>query len=218
MQCYKSILTEGAYNRETSGEKNCLNVANVTQTIRRISLPILGPHLINRVFVWTLLLAADAVPYEIPGRTGQRNWTWGLFELDLSGFLSYDHLASTSFSQTETLGLLHKRTMLKFGLFNLVLNLEIYFDRLKSFRRTNTAADSGQHGNEILIILTTAMKFNTNSLILDPFKNVQIKPHSTSGFCLTLIKMKDQGFSKLSLRDTLLWMWIFKTLKYTIIK
>lgn len=151
---------------------------------------VLHPYLINRLFVWKLLLATEAAPYESPGWTGWRNWTWGLFDLDLSGFLSYDHLASTSFSQTEMLGLLHKRTTLKFSLFNFVLNLEIYFDRLKSFWWTNTSADSGQHGNEILTILITVLKFNTNSVILDHFNNVQKRPHNTSGFCATLIKIK----------------------------
>lgn len=64
------------------------------------------------------------------------------------------------------------------GLFNFVLKLEIYFDRLKSFWWTTTAADSGRHENEILTILITVLKRDTNSLTLNHLQNVHMKPHN----------------------------------------
>lgn len=59
---------------------------------------------------------------------------------------------------------LHKGDDAEVGPFNFLFSIETYFDRLKHLGRTNTAANSEQHGNEILTVLITAMKFNTDSL------------------------------------------------------
>lgn len=51
-------------------------------------------------------------------------------------------------------------------------------------QQTNIAAHSGQHGNEILAILITVLKFNINHLKLNYYKNIPKQVRHLTKVCV----------------------------------